>query len=165
MLDPTDVFHTGFVVPDVDAAMEELGAVFGLSWAPVVRITMRLRGPDGPFDAAMTFTYSVQGPPHLELLGAVEGTPWNQSRGPEPVGLQAAHHVGVWSDDVAADSEAMTAAGAPLVVTYDHSGEGARGFAYHRLPSGLLVEVVDRSRAPDFQRWFEGGSFVTAEER
>lgn len=165
VLDPTDVFHTGFVVPDVEAAMAELAAVFDLTWAPVTRVTMTLRGADGPFDAAMTFTYSVQGPPHLELLAPVPGTPWNQADAPAPVGAQAAHHVGVWSDDLPGDSAAMEAAGAPRIVTYEHSGEGARGFAYHRLPSGLLVELVDRSRKPDFDRWFAGGSFTTAEEK
>lgn len=165
VLDPTDVFHTGFVVADVEAAMEELGRVFDLTWAPIHRASMRLRGADGPFDADMTFTYSIQGPPHLELLAAVEGTPWRQGSAPTPVGLQAAHHVGVWSDDVVADSEALEAAGAPRIVTYDHSGDGARGFAYHRLPSGLLVEIVDRSRKPDFDRWFAGESFTTAEEK
>lgn len=161
MLNPADVFHTGFVVPDVESAMAELDATFDLTWAPVTRITMALRGPDGPFEAAMTFTYSVE-EPHLELLAAVEGTPWNQGQAPAPVGLQAAHHVGVWSDDVAGDSEALIAAGAPRLVTYDHKGDGALGFAYHRLPSGLLVELVDRARTADFQRWFAGGSFVPA---
>ena len=165
MLDPANVFHTGFVVPDVDTAMDELGKAFDLDWAPVQHLTMRLRGPDGTFDADMTFTYSTQGPSHLELLAAVEGTPWNQGHAPHPVGLQAAHHVGVWSDDVVAESAALEASGAPLVVTYEHSGEGARGFAYHRLPSGLLVELVDVARKPDFDRWFAGGDFVTAEER
>lgn len=161
MLDPADVFHTGFVVPDVDAAMAELAGTFDLTWAPVTRITMELRFPDGPREVAMQFTYSVQ-EPHIELLAAVPHTPWGQADGPTAVGLQAAHHLGVWSDDVAGDSAALVAAGAPLLVTYDHAGEGARGFAYHRLPSGVLVELVDRSRAADFERWFAGGSFVPA---
>ncbi len=161
MLNPSDVFHTGFVVPDVEQAMAELGGAFDLTWAPLTRITMRLRFPDGPREVGMTFTYSVE-EPHLELLAAVEGTPWSQGSAPSPVGAQAAHHIGVWSDDVPGDSAALEAAGAPRLVTYDHPGDGALGFAYHRLPSGLLVELVDRARIADFERWFAGGSFVPA---
>lgn len=161
VLDPTDVFHTGYVVADVEEAMAQLGRVFDLHWAPLTRITMNLRGPDGPIEPDMTFTYSVE-EPHLELLAPVEGTPWAQAEAPAPVGMQAAHHIGVWSSDVAGDSAALVAAGAPLIVTYDHAGEGALGFAYHRLPSGLLVELVDRAREPDFARWYAGGSFAPA---
>ncbi len=121
--------------------------------------TLDLRGPDGPFKADMVFTYSLESP-HIELLAAVEGTVWGPAQGPPGVGLQAAHHMGVWSDDVPGDSAALAAAGSPLLVTFDHEGEGAFGFAYHRMPSGLLVELVDRERMADFTRWFAGGSFI-----
>lgn len=161
MLDPTDVSHTGFVVDDVEATMEELGGVMDLSWAPLTRLTMNLRFADGPRVVDMTFTYSVQ-EPHLELLASVPDTPWVQSQGAAPIGLQAAHHIGMWSDDVAADSRDLETRGAPRLVTYEHDGEGAHGFAYHRMPSGLLVELVDRARVPDFERWYAGGSFVPA---
>lgn len=161
MLDPTDITHTGFVVDDVETSMAEMADVFDLSWAPLTHLDMRLRFADGVREVAMTFTYSVE-VPHLELLASVPGTPWVRGEAPAPVGLQAAHHIGLWSDDVAGDSADLEAQGAPRLVTYDHAGEGALGFAYHRMPSGLLVELVDRAREPDFERWYAGGSFVPA---
>lgn len=162
MLDPSAVFHTGFVVADLERGMEEFAAVFDLTWAPVTRIEMNLRTPAGPIRPAMGFTYSVQGPHHIELLQEVAGTPWVVASADEPAPLRSAHHVGVWCDDVPGESARLSAAGAELVVTYDTSDGRVAGFAYHRLPSGQLVELVDASRRPDFDRWFAGGSFVAA---
>jgi hypothetical protein len=160
-LSVSDAFHTGFVVDDIRQGMEEFAAVLDLSWAPLTEITMRLRTPDGPIEPDMAFTYSVQGPHHIELLQAVPGTPWTVGSADGPVPRRAAHHIGIWSDDVAGDSARMEAAGAALVVTYDTDDGAVAGFAYHRLPSGQLVEFVDRRRQPAFERWFAGGSFVT----
>ena len=47
-------YHVTMVVDDVKAAMADMTRLFGLQWAP-------LQG-DG------LFTYSLQGPPYLELL-------------------------------------------------------------------------------------------------
>ena len=162
MLLPTGIFHTGYVVEDVEESMREVEAVFDVAWSTVERRRLALRGPEGPFEADMTFVYTQQGPPHIELLAAVPGTPWQVANAAAPVGQQAAHHVGIWSPDLVADSAALEAAGAPLVVTYDGRGDGVRGFAYHRLPSGMLVELVDESRRPDFETWFAGGPFPSA---
>jgi hypothetical protein len=157
----SDVFHTGFVVDDIHRGMEELGAAFDVAWAPLTEITMRLRTPAGPIEPDMAFTYSVEGPHHIELLKAVPGTPWTVAASDGPVPLRSAHHIGIWSDDVPGDSARLTETGAELVVTYDTGDGRVAGFAYHRLATGVLLELVDRRRQPEFERWFAGGSFVT----
>jgi hypothetical protein len=162
MLDARDVFHTGFVVADLERGMAEFAAAFDVTWAPIARIEMNLRTPQGPIRPAMAFTYSVQGPPHLELLQEVPGTPWVVGTGPDPLPVRSAHHVGVWCDDVPGTSARLSAAGAELLVTYDTEDGSVVGFAYHRLPSGQVVEIVDASRKAQFERWFAGGSFVAA---
>jgi hypothetical protein len=47
------------------------------------------------------------------------------------------------------------------MLTYDDgTGSGAAfRFAYHRLPSGALVELVDATRRPELEAWFEGADY------
>lgn len=149
-----DVFHTGFVVADLDAAMPELAAALGVDWAPRQEQHLELRTPDADLDVDLRFTYSTQ-PHHLELVEAVPGTLWAL----QPEGSSTAHHIGVWSDDVASDAERLGAAGAPWLVTYRTRSGRPTGFTYHRLASGGLVELVDRSRQAVFAEWFAGGAW------
>ena len=97
---PTNAFHVGIRVIDLEAAMEELGTDLGVTWCP---------GPGaGPaaLDARggaittrpLRFTYSAEGPLHLELLQGQPGTIWDAGAG---AGL---HHTGVWTDDIKGDT-------------------------------------------------------------
>jgi len=158
MMRTEDAFHTGFVVADVESARDQLASHLEATWTQVEERDMPLRGPDGPMTVRLRFTYTTTGPHHLELLGAVPGTVW-QAAGPGHPGTIAAHHVGVWCTDLAERSRRLAADGAPLLATYDSGRDEAVGFAYHRLPSGLLLELVDVARRPGFERWFAGGPF------
>ena len=100
----------------------------------------------------LKFTYSTQGPNHLELLEGAPGTIWDGREAP------GAHHTGVWVDDVASSTAAMVAKGWTLVAAQRAPADGYGAFTYVRPPSGLIVELVSSAIAPMFQRWFEGGS-------
>ena len=65
------------------------------------------------------------------------------------------HHVGLWSDDVAAETERLVAAGWTLRLAQRDPAEGYGVFTYVQPPSGLLVELV--STVELFERWFAGG--------
>jgi hypothetical protein len=57
------------------------------------------------------------------------------------------HHLGYWSDDVAADSAALEEAG------YAHEGsgvglDGSPAWSYHRSPTGPRIELVSRALEP-----------------
>lgn len=158
MLRIADAFHTGFVVEDLESARDRLSEQLDVSWTPVEDRHLTLRGPDGTSDVRLRFTYTTEGPHRIELLGAVPGTVW-ETAGPQRHGTVAAHHIGIWCDDLIGRSEALAAAGAPLLVTYAGASDRPIGFAYHRLASGLLVELVDAARRPAFERWFAGGPF------
>ena len=158
MLNFQDLFHTGFVVDDLESSMAELTAQLGVRWTPVEERRMKLRGPDGPFRPDLRFTYTTDGPHHLELLQTVPGTVW------EPMaagrfGALTAHHLGIWCDDVAGTSAELVAAGCPLLATYDGDPDRAVGFAYHRLAGGVVVELVDSVRRERFDDWYAGGPF------
>lgn len=154
-----EIFHTGFVVPDIAAGMAELTAALGCAWAPLQVQRLPLRTPEGDAEVELHFTYSTAAH-HLELIEAVPGTVWAA----QPPGAMAAHHVGIWSEDVAGDSERLSSAGSPCLVTYQTASGRPAGFAYHRLASGVLVEFVDVARKAVFADWFAGGSWqpVTA---
>lgn len=161
MLKVTDIYHTGFVVESIEAAMAELSAVFGVTWTAVEDRDMPVVTPDGPMVAPMRFVYSQGGTPRLELLEPVPGTVWDAPS--HSFGPGAAHHIGVWAENFADASDELVAAGFPRVLTFDDGTGRAVRFAYHRLPSGVLVELIDATRRTELEGWFEGAAYPAAE--
>jgi catechol 2,3-dioxygenase-like lactoylglutathione lyase family enzyme len=152
LLDFQRVFHHGVRVPDIDAAMAELGRTLGLRWATVQHNADRaVWTPDrGLEHVELTFVYSCDGPHRIELLQGQAGSVWDA---PDDPGL---HHAGVWSDDVAADTEALVAAGWTVTAAAAAPDDGYGSFSYVRPPSGLVVELVTTAAADRFERWWAG---------
>ena len=67
-------FHVGYVVTDLREAMERLTASAGLRWAVARTLPVTLRTPASEISTEVSLTYSVQGPPHLELIAEQPGT-------------------------------------------------------------------------------------------
>ncbi len=154
---PTDGFyHWGIVAADFDATCEELGAVCGLTWAKPMRREFDLRQPDGVITVNFRLTYSTEGPPHYEILESSPGTLWDSTTAQGGV-----HHLGFWSEDVTGDAARLEAAGYPCGATAATPDGRPAGFSYHRLHSGLWVELVDLSRKPAYDQWIAGGDFPT----
>lgn len=152
MLGTLDIYHFGVVVQDIEASMQDLGARLQLTWAPLQRREQLVRTGDGePVAEHIAFTYSVQGTPHLELIESEEQRMWV----PCPSGQL--HHLGVFAEDVPAESARLAEQGARLEFGGGHSGTPA-GFAYHLLPGGLRLEIVEAGRREQFAAWMAGGS-------
>jgi hypothetical protein len=136
-LQHADLWHTGIVVDDLAAAMDELGHELGVTWyeggAEVRMIT-----DDGARSVTTAYALSKEGPHHVELGQSIDGTLWTA---PAP---GHAHHLGYWVDDVAATSAALTALGSPRVATIAMTDDAPPMCAYHRARNGLYVEVVSR---------------------
>lgn len=139
--------HVGYVVPDLGEAMRRLTASAGLRWAVARTLPVTLRTPAGEIATEVNLTYSVQGPPHLELIAEQPGTVW----GSEHAGL---HHLGYWSGRFTDDIDALTCAGFEFEAgAVDEHGALTR-FAYLREPhTGLRVELRDEARRPATERW------------
>ena len=155
---PLDGFyHFGIVVTDFEASLAELGTNMGLEWATVQRRTFDVCQPNGIVQADFRVTYSITGPPHFEVIEATPGTIWAANGG-------GVHHLGYWSDDLAGDSERLTAAGYVWEGTYHNPDvDGPFGFTYHTLPTtGVRIELVDRARKSAFDQWLAGGDFPSA---
>jgi catechol 2,3-dioxygenase-like lactoylglutathione lyase family enzyme len=148
--DPTDITHTALAVADLDEAMLLYGNALGLTWATPQSATMNIRTGSGDIETPLRFTYSIEGPPHLELISGERGTVWE----PRP----GVHHIGVWSDSLADDAADLEERGLPIEVSgLDRSGNGPFGFAYNRSVDGLRIELVDDVSRPAFARWLAGG--------
>lgn len=159
MLAFEDIYHTGFVVPSLESAMEQVGTVFEVTWTDIVEVEIPVVGPQGPFVAAVRLCYSQGARPAIELVEAVPDSVWQVAEMPAG-GLATAHHLGVWCDDFAATSKRLSEQGHERLVTFDDgSGEPSR-FAYHRLGSGVIIELVDARRRASLEAWFlRGGRY------
>ncbi len=53
------------------------------------------------------------------------------------------HHVGFWADALPSDSEAFTSSQCPLQICGREGAQVPVGWAYHRDPLGVRIELVD----------------------
>jgi catechol 2,3-dioxygenase-like lactoylglutathione lyase family enzyme len=133
----TELFHVGIVVPDLDAARSRLTELLGTRWGPVLENDIEVQDDTGHDRVVPNrICYSTE-PPYLELIQEVPGTPWVCN---EHSNL---HHIGLWSDSLAADSDGVRAAGCPLEIRDGHGTAPPAQFAYHRDALGIRLELVD----------------------
>ena len=150
VFDATAITHTALAVPNLGEAMAAYSGSLGLKWAKPQSSTMHIRTTAGDVSTRISYTYSIEGPPHLELIAGEAGTVW----APRP-GL---HHVGVWTDSLAADAAELERQGMPIETAgIARSGRSPAGFTYHLSAHGLRIELVDDASRPAFERWFAGG--------
>jgi hypothetical protein len=155
MIDYQRLFHTGVRVPDLDRAMADLGPSLGVTWAPVWKQQQPVWTPQcGPQSVQIGFTYSTEGPQHIELVQGEPGTIWDAG------GLPGVHHVGLWADDVASEASRLIGMGWDLVAAQLPPDAGCGAFAYLAPPSGLVVEIVDAAVRPRFEAWWSAGTEV-----
>ena len=156
MINYQDLFHVGLRVPDLEAGMAELGESMNVAWAtPRENPTQTLWSPEhGLQEIYLKFTYSTEGPQHLELLEGPPDTFWDGR------GCTGAHHVGVWVDDVDGETDRLAAAGWTLLGAQrdPDAGEGHGVFTYLQPPTGLIVELVGRAVLPHFEQWWAGAA-------
>lgn len=133
------LFHIGVVVPDIDAAMRELGEQFGIEFDPPKLFSASMRfGPDEERRRTVMYSYSRQGPPFLELVQAMPSSIWT------PEGGARMHHVGVRTPDVAKEAERLQRLGYRLEVI-GGPDVTPNAFAYLVNEWGVRVELcIDR---------------------
>jgi hypothetical protein len=151
MIDYQRLFHTGFIVPDLRAAMDDYGAAMGVTWAaPRVIEEMNLWRPGGVERLRLEYVYSAEGPQHIELLCGTVGSYYDPA-------TQHGFHVGVWIEDVAAETERLIAAGWTLRAASAAPNDGYGAFTYLQPPGGgMIVELVSDALLPAFEEWWAG---------
>lgn len=146
-LRPEDYYHTGIVVPDLDAAMARLTALTGYRWITPLSYTLPFRTAAGSRELTSTIVYSVQGP-HLELVQEVPGSPWTAAPG------NSVHHLGYFTDNLAEAGRMLERNGFSFEMTADVAQPSAESdlalFAYYVDAFGTRIEIVDRALFPDW---------------
>ncbi|TMK62169.1 MAG: VOC family protein [Actinobacteria bacterium] len=137
-----DLYHTGIVVEDLDAAIAEFTDLFGLRWGPHLEFELPVLSADGVQQVPFHAIYNSDGPHHLELVQAVKGTLWTVP------GAGHAHHMGYWAKDVGAASRYLESKGLPRVAAIGARSESDTGRAvYHQGRAGVYIELVDPAGA------------------
>jgi catechol 2,3-dioxygenase-like lactoylglutathione lyase family enzyme len=150
VIDYQRIFHTGVRVPDLDAALADYGEGLDITWAAVREVEQSVWTPaTGLQELHLKFTYSAEGPQHLELLEGPPGTVWDGREQP------GAHHIGVWVDDIKAETDGLIEQGWTLAAAHQDPASGGYGvFTYLQPPTGLIVELVDAAIEPGFEAWW-----------
>jgi catechol 2,3-dioxygenase-like lactoylglutathione lyase family enzyme len=155
-----EFFHVGIRVPDLAAAMDELGASHGVTWASVQDRAMDVWVPDrGRVTLQLALTYSREGPVHLELMTGPADSPWDPSVNPGP------HHLGYWCDDVGGETQRLLAQGWTIELAAAPPDDGYGRFTYLRSPNGVLVEPVSSAARPRFEARWAGGVLAPSPTR
>jgi hypothetical protein len=143
LLNHVDLFHLYFWTDDIDRSMAALSEKFGLTWLPINRGIFPFRSVDGDGgDLDVTWTFSLQGPPYIEL-GHV-----SFARIPDKTDLVNPQHYGYWCDDVAGTRDGLIELGWTLEYETDSShrrpsssGADRPWTPFLRSPAGALVEL------------------------
>jgi hypothetical protein len=93
-------FHVGFIVPDLNAAMDEFRTALGIEWRAPIEAIVPLRGPDGVIESSVYSVHSEGRPPAIELI--LRGTPLAGNGG-------VSFHQGFWTDRLASSSRDLDA--------------------------------------------------------
>lgn len=136
-----DMYHVGVVVPDVREAMTRYSDALGFTWSPVGDSALEVLVDGRPREARIAATYSVEGPPYLELIEERSGGVW-------AVGGLGLQHVGLWTDDLAGSIARLEAAGLPGRVRHLPPEGDPVLFSYHDGGAGLWWELVSTAFRP-----------------
>jgi hypothetical protein len=150
-LRPEDFYHTGIIVPDLDAAMARLSALAGYRWINPLTYTLPFRTATGIHELTSTVVYSLQSP-HVELLQEVPGSPWTAAPG------NSVHHLGYFTDNLADSARMLEANGFSFEMTGDVPGSDLALFAYYVDAFGTRIEIVDRALFPDFPAFLQSAA-------
>jgi catechol 2,3-dioxygenase-like lactoylglutathione lyase family enzyme len=141
-----DQFHVGIVVDDLDAALIEMTDLFGYEWCSLISVETTVVLPSGETSLGLTFAYSTN-IPRVEVIQSIPGTLWI------PAPESGLHHLGFWSDDVAADADRLR------FQDYQSEASGVRPdgepmWAYHRRPGGPRIELVSRQLQAGLEQYW-----------
>ena len=139
-------FHVGVVVPDLEAAQAHLTDLLGVTWGPIGELDIQKRDAAGnDLSLPLRMCYSVEAP-RLELIQELPGSVW------ECNDHSNLHHIGFWSDSLAADIAEFEATRCPLVLSGRSGDVAPVQSAYHRDPLGFIVELVDVENRPALEQ-------------
>lgn len=152
--DPKIIWHAGFIVEELDAAMAELTAGLGLSWNEPHDLTgQELQGPDGQsWILGGQVVFSTDLPLALELIQPTPGSPNVR------VGDSAFHHLGYWDTDLAAEERRLGRLGYGCVMFRQDPVTAMRRIMVNEGPFGVLLEATGAlTKRPGLEGFYPEG--------
>lgn len=152
MLDYRRAFHTGVLTPDLDEAIALYSKAFGVTFAEPYQLeALPLWTPErGLHHVCNRFTYSIEGPMHIELQRGDAGSFYDPA-------LSRGDHVGVWVSDIPTTVEGLIDQGWTVIAAGAAPEDGWGIFTYLQpAKGGMVLEVVSEDLQPVFERWWNG---------
>jgi catechol 2,3-dioxygenase-like lactoylglutathione lyase family enzyme len=145
LLPGSPAMHVGFIVPNLDRAMDQYRDLFGWKWTTPVRVQHEL---DGPCAAQQELYVAFSaGSPMVELIEDRPGSLWSGDRG-------ALHHLGCWVSDLEDAGRALDQQGFEFCARGRRVGAKRFAYAIYRR-DGFLLEIQDSRFAPGWRAWLE----------
>jgi catechol 2,3-dioxygenase-like lactoylglutathione lyase family enzyme len=145
--------HVGMLVEDLDKGIAHYAKALGLRFRPANVASFAVVEEDGvsaPADLIMT--YSMEGPPYVELMQAMGSGVWSARHG---IGL---HHIGGFVADIEGEVRRLAREGlTPEASIYTPDRELL--IVYFR-PGGLMgtrCELLSEKLKPGWSAWVAGG--------
>jgi len=138
----SELYHVGIVVPDLEAACARFTTLLGAKWGPIVAREVELQDGDGVDHVELHKVCYSKEPPYIELMQELPGSTWVCNE------FSNIHHIGFWSDDLAADSLSLIGAGCPLEMAGRNGGAAPAAHVNHFDPLGIRIEYVDAIQKP-----------------
>lgn len=152
---PRIIWHAGFIVHNLEKAMDELSAGLGLSWNhPHDLNGQKLQGPnDQSWTLSGRVTFSTDLPLALELIEPTPGTPNTR------VGESAFHHLGYWDTDLQAEERRLAGLGYGCVMFREDPETALRRILVMEGPYGIFLEATNALTArPGLEHFYPQGS-------
>ena len=128
------------MVPNLAVTVAEFPTLLGVRCGAIEHRSTVRETMTGPLQFESEFAFTLSGPPYVELIQQLVGSPW---------GVVGVHHIGLWCHDLAAEIARRADAGWRW-----ESGK------YYIAPDGTRVELASyEDYAPRLARYLEGGLF------
>ncbi len=143
--------HIGFLVKDLDASMERVSSVLGVTFPEPVISSPPLFVDDGKTsELALRLAWSYEGPPHIELIEA-QGSGLYSLQGGEGF-----HHLGVWEDDFSSLRRNMKVwALSEQAAQHEQDGETIANYTSPADLYGMRLEFVSTARRAEILEWLK----------
>lgn len=142
-----DLYHVGIVTDDLDGLRDEMSDLLGYEWTAEVsnRTPVCLAGVDTTVDLRLVYSRST---PRVELVQSVPGNAvWTPAGG--------VHHLGYWTDDLAADRAELEERGFVAEALGQEPG-GSPLWGYFSRAEGPRIELVSRAMQEYMEQSWRG---------
>jgi hypothetical protein len=148
-------FHIGILVIDLDEAIADFGRAFKARFNPPSVVHVGVVWNKSTIEHDVRVTYSIDGPPYLELIEGHETGYYSLERG------EGIHHVGLWVPDLdktlSASDRFQTLhieATLPNKATCCVTSLSAPASLH-----GVRLELIDERRRSGLEAWINGSHF------